>query len=341
MVTGRDILRSGIKRTDKILELGPGYNPLTPKVEGWHSYAIDHTDRDGLIAKWRDVPSVSASAIEPVDFVWTTGVLNDAIPAEHHGTFDVFVASHVLEHVPDLVGLLRSVEVLCRPDAKMIVVLPDKRVCFDFFRPLSTTGALLAAHWDGRSRHSAKTLWDFFAYTAMKGGNPAWTRADQSPLAFAYSLNDAYANATKPHDEYVDVHAWTFVPASFSLIMLELAQLGLSDWQIKSTKAAEHTEFYVWLQRGALARRASIRQTDVAAERMRLLNEVMLELFDQGRQLPAGQQTTVHELNAARLQVAQIQEDLTTARNTIDTIRSSRVWRARSRLRKILGLSAT
>jgi hypothetical protein len=75
-----DILRTGIAKSDKILELGPSYNPLTPKAEGWNSFVIDHADRDGLIKKYGHDPSVDVTKIESVDFVWTQGALSDAVP---------------------------------------------------------------------------------------------------------------------------------------------------------------------------------------------------------------------------------------------------------------------
>jgi hypothetical protein len=329
MASREEILCEGITKADKIIEIGPSYNPLTPKAEGWRSYIVDHADREGLINKYREVPSVNVANIEPVDFVWTGGAISDSVPAEHRGTFDVFVASHVFEHVPDLVGVLRSAEVLCRSEGKMILALPDKRVCFDFFRPLSTTGDVLAAHRERRSRHSSKTLWDHFAYTATKNGAPGWGRADQTPPVLIHSLADTASWAQKyTSDEYMDAHAWTFVPASFRLILLELAYLGLTDWQVERTRPAEYTEFYVWLRRGAAATVTALSQSELTVERTKLLTQIVVELHDQSRQLSAIDQLTRAEA------------ELAATRNTIDVIRSSRAW-ARSALRRFLGFSTT
>jgi hypothetical protein len=336
MASRVEVLRAGISKTDKIIEIGPSFSPLTPKSEGWHSYAVDHADRDGLISKYSRDPSVNVAKIEPVDFVWTSGPLSNSVPVEHHGTFDVFLASHVLEHIPDLVELFRSAEVLCRPNAKMVLALPDKRVCFDFFRSLSTTGEVLAAYWERRSRHSAKTLWDHFANSAMKHGGPGWSRADQAPLTLTYSFDDAHASALKSESgEYLDAHAWTFVPASFSLIMLELFHLGLTDWLVERSQAADYTEFYIWLRRSAQTRSAQTAQFNLVAERTRLLNEIMLELDDQGRQL-AGR----HSVDASG-SLDRAQAELAATRNMLDSIRSSRAWRVRSALRRLLGFPTT
>jgi hypothetical protein len=44
-----DILRAGVTKTDKIIEVGPSYNPLAPKGNGWHSCVVDHADRAGEV----------------------------------------------------------------------------------------------------------------------------------------------------------------------------------------------------------------------------------------------------------------------------------------------------
>jgi SAM-dependent methyltransferase len=352
-----EILRDGIARTDKAIEIGPSFNPLVPKSEGWNSRSIDHLDRNGLIEKYRHDPSVNPAMIEAVDFVWTGGALSDVVPVEHHGTFDVVLASHVIEHVPDLIGFFQSAEILARSNGRMVLAVPDKRVCFDFFRPLSTTGDFLTAHRERRSIHSEKTLWDHLAYQATKHGNPGWGRADQEPAFFAYTLGQAAGmirNCRSGH--YIDAHAWVFVPDSFELIMLELARLGLTDWQIERKEAAEYTEFYVWLRRGGLARAAAMPEGELAAERMRLLVETMLDIDDQARQLPQSRASTIIGELAAEtqavislrqaeaesdIQLKRMKEELVRAQKIIATVRSSRAWQLRSLLRRTFRLPAT
>jgi len=334
------------------MEIGPSYNPLMPKREGWQCYSIDHTDQRGLVEKYRHDPTVNVAMIEPVDFVWSKGTLSDAIPAEHHGTFDVLVASHVLEHIPELLGFLQSAEVVVRSDGRMVLALPDKRVCFDFFRPLTTTGDLLEAHWEGRARHSPKTLWDYFAYQVTKNSSPGWGRTDRASAVFTYTLDDAFT-WTKKHDSdaYIDAHCSIFVPASFALIMFELARLGLTDWLIERSEAAEYTEFYVWLRRGALKKVAAMSEIEFTTERSRLLEQIVLELSDQARQLTSTQVSCrEHDLTVARLQEAGLelvarlekaQTELTNARSTVEVMRASRAWRIRSHLRRLMRLPAT
>ena len=81
-----------------------------------------------------------------MDFVWTSGPMADAVPSDLHGTFGAFIASHVIEHTTDFIGFLDAAATLLAPDGVVILAVPDKRYCFDYFRPLTTTGKVLDAH---------------------------------------------------------------------------------------------------------------------------------------------------------------------------------------------------
>src|ERR1700721_717488 len=99
MVMNRiELLRENVPTSSKILEIGPLCSPIFPKREGYCVFNVDHTDQAGLVAKYAPDHNVDTSAIEPVDFIWNGGSIADAAPADQHGTFDVFVASHVIEH---------------------------------------------------------------------------------------------------------------------------------------------------------------------------------------------------------------------------------------------------
>ena len=60
--------------------------------------------------------------IEPVDFVWTGGSLSDAVQPEQHGSFDIFLASHVIDHTPDLIAFLDVAQALLKQDGIFVLV---------------------------------------------------------------------------------------------------------------------------------------------------------------------------------------------------------------------------
>jgi hypothetical protein len=63
--------------------------------------SADHDDRDWLVAKYAGNPTVDTSRIEDVDYVWRGDSMLDVVPTAEHGTFDAFIASHVIEHTTE------------------------------------------------------------------------------------------------------------------------------------------------------------------------------------------------------------------------------------------------
>ena len=140
------------------------------------------------------------------------------------GTYDSIVASSVIGHTPDLLGFLRSCETLLTRTGRLILAVPDKRHCFDVFQPLTSTGTVLRAHLDGRTRPAPGIIFDDVAYNAVRDGMIGWSATDAGPLIFFAPLQaatDAY-NSALAMPGYRDVHVWRFVPSSFRLIAHDL-----------------------------------------------------------------------------------------------------------------------
>ena len=173
-----EILLRGVSKSSKVIEIGPSYNPLAAKRDGWDVLTVDHDDRGGLVAKYASDPTVDTSRIEDVDYVWRDGSLLDVVPTTKHGTFDAFIASHVIEHTTDVISFLKAAESLLRPDGVIILAVPDKRKCFDLFRAPSSTSAALLAYNERRTRHTAATHFDCAAFIANKDTDTGWTIDD-------------------------------------------------------------------------------------------------------------------------------------------------------------------
>jgi hypothetical protein len=207
------------------------------------------------------------------------------VPAHLHGSFDAFVGSHVIEHTPDFIGFLDAAEILLSSRGIVILAIPDKRYCFDYFRPLTMTGEVLAANASRRSRHTRRIVFDHTAYVVGNGGSGAWGQGPVSEMKFFHTLDEAgQAFATvgeNPSDPYVDMHAWQFTPASFELLLLELARLGKTDWQIQRATPALGCEFHAWLGRGGKAVASALSQSALNARRLDLLKQSLLQIRDQ------------------------------------------------------------
>lgn len=280
-----DRLLGTLDRSARIIEIGPSYNPVAPKASGWNTTTVDHAPRAALMKKYAGHPGVDINRIEDVDCIWTTGPLEEAVPDHVHGTFDALIASHVIEHMTDVVGFLDAGATILSPRGVIILAVPDKRYCFDYFRPLTTTGEVLEASASRRSRHSRRTVFEHTAYVVRNEDHIAWGQHPVGRLEFFHSLDDAGEIFNNLNDDpsapYVDSHAWQFTPASFQLILLELARLGKTDWQIAYISPATGCEFYVRLCRGGRAATAAMAESALSARRLALLKEVLLEIHEQ------------------------------------------------------------
>ena len=292
-MTREELIHRYFDRHHCILEVGPSYHPIVPKADGWNTKIIDHAPQHDLVEKYTALGIGDAVRIEPVDYVWRGEAITTLIPREMHGTFDGLIASHVGEHLPNFIGFLQDASVLLKSEGVIALALPDKRVCFDFFQPLTTTGDLLAAHTEGRVRHQRRTFFNQTAYFVTRNGEGGWAHGEN---AAPFHLNNSLCEAQRAYDfadedpasVYSDSHAWTFTPKSFELLMLELNLLGHIDWAIRAIEPAVGVEFYVWLEH------KRVTMPDIEANRLRLslLKGVVQEAQDAIAQLTASVATT-------------------------------------------------
>ena len=277
------ILLQGIDRNSNILELGPSMSPMAPRSAGWNVTVVDHATQEELIEKYRNDVHVTVANIEKVDHVWRNGALHDSVPEALHGTFDVLIASHVIEHIPDPIGFLNSAERLLHPQRGTLALsVPDKRWCFDYFKQVSTTGQMLEAHRRKAQRHGAATRFDASAYVAFDGNRTSWGRERLAELYLPDTLDHAFAEfqawSPEPDAPYVDCHAWHFTPASFELLILELGGVSVSDWHIEWLSSRPSVEFMTRLKRG---RPQFATPADRDRRRLELMKQILLEVREQ------------------------------------------------------------
>lgn len=236
------------------LEIGPSYNPILPKSAGFGVETLDYSDGSELREKYSVLPDTRALVqfIEPVDYVTAGKSMLETIGES--GRYDFIIASHVVEHSPDLLGFLKDCQALLKPNGVLVLAVPDKRYCFDVFQPPSTTGQVLDAHRRKPTQASPGAVFDQFANAATREGRAAWPPSLETPLEmetdFATAI-DVYRRA-ESSQEYIDVHIWRFVPSSFRLIVHDLNALGaLGLYERKMIVDPFQAEFFVYLSRTA------------------------------------------------------------------------------------------
>jgi glycosyltransferase involved in cell wall biosynthesis/SAM-dependent methyltransferase len=306
-------------RAMKLIEVGPSYNPIAPKADGWDTYIVDHASQTELRQKYK---AQEVTRIEPVDAIWAGGSIDKAIPSHLHGVFDGLIASHAAEHFPDLIGFLQSAAKLLKPSGVISLALPDLRVCFDFFQPHSTTGDLLDARTNKRVRHRKGRIFDEYAYYAKQGDAIVWLHDDYTPRDFhlVHDLKTAFQQFQKASENddapYTDCHAWTFTPNSFALAMLELYALEQIPFVVTNLESASGAEFYVTLAVSPSALSSDSPQpfpvvgkpTEAAIEmqRLDLLKKVICEREEQIKRLRPATTVSAPQVNGSMMTVAAI-----------------------------------
>ena len=250
MTNRNQIIATLFSPSGRGLEIGPSYNPIVPKRSGADVEILDQVDQAGLVEKYRDHRNIDVRRIEPVDHVCGDGrSMADVIGKT--GCYDYIVASHVIEHAPNLVGFLNDCDLLLNEGGVLLLVVPDKRYCFDMLRPVSSTGDVLQAFWDKRTRHARGTVFDHFAYAARRGGQIAWSSAERAGIGIMHTFEEAIFRSNQAGESgcYVDCHAWRFTPASFRLIVRDLNEIGLLRLKERGFRGTEGCEFFVTLSR--------------------------------------------------------------------------------------------
>jgi len=97
--------------------------------------------------------------IVPVDYVLVNNSLKETVKGEK---FDYVIASHVIEHVPDIVSWLKD-SIYLKPNGILSLVIPDKRYTFDITRDESSPADVMGAYIERHTKASTASVYDYLA----------------------------------------------------------------------------------------------------------------------------------------------------------------------------------
>jgi SAM-dependent methyltransferase len=295
------------------IELGPLTSPIVTKEEA-DIYYIDHATLDELKKKYANEP-VALDEIAPIDFALGNKTISEVVGKKK---FDYVLASHVIEHVPNIVAWFQDIASVLKPGGILSLVIPDKRYIFDISRNVSRPADILGAYVENRTKPSARDMYDF-ATEYRRDINPlaVWDSplSDHTNAPKRYTPQEALkmCKANLDPNTYVDCHCHVFTPEAFFAILHSLAEHDLLDFEIANQfePNAGNIEFYV-----------SLRKID----KKRVKKEKILKSIPR----------TAHHSNVETLR-AQLEDErhknqVLTQR--VDELMSSTSWKATKPLRK-------
>ncbi|TAJ69911.1 MAG: methyltransferase domain-containing protein [Phenylobacterium sp.] len=287
------------------LEIGPLDRPMVTRAMGQVEY-VDRASRAGLVAAYHGHEVDSARILE-IDHVWGEQSLLDCVGGAR--VYDYVLASHVIEHVPDVFGWLGEIASVLADGGLAVFFVPDKRHTFDARRPVSTGGEFVDAFVRGLRRPDARQVFNHVYDTRD---------LDAPPLGEAELTERARQGldlARRTGGEYLDAHCWVFTPRSLVDALDLASRLDLLPFELAHTEQGAD-EFLIALRRLPEATTPAARRDAFVASLARIA-------------LPDDVGTGG---DAAVLQ-AQARAALARA----DAIESSTIWRATAPLRALLG----
>lgn len=220
-------LLDGIEPHMQGLELGPLDRPIVPK-RSYNVRYVDHASRQELMEKYTRSATnetLDRDRIVPVDVVWPGGPLAPCLADQR--PLDYCLASHVIEHVADVIGWLQQLASVLRDGGIVSLAIPDKERTFDHARAVSRPADLIEAHLRCLNAPSARHVFDHIT-SVSPFGEPV---SPPAPALIREALQ--HARAVMVTDLYVDVHCYVFTQQSFREVFSILGYTGLLPFRLR------------------------------------------------------------------------------------------------------------
>ncbi|MEZ5732058.1 MAG: methyltransferase domain-containing protein [Paracoccaceae bacterium] len=196
-------MRGAADKKLKVLEFGAFSSPMFVPGEADVRYA-DRLSTQQLRDSVAD-PEKRA-AIVAVDYV-VDNDFEQQIPER----FDLIVANHVVEHVPDVIGWLNRLSVLLKPGGQVFLAVPDKNYTFDIMRDPTLARELVDNFITKREAPSAADILDAAVHRRdIRNGSDVWSGKAHHVIKTAPTVDvDATLKGIqlrKAAGEYIDCH---------------------------------------------------------------------------------------------------------------------------------------
>jgi predicted SAM-dependent methyltransferase len=218
-----------ITKEQRGIEVAPYHSPLVPRRLGFNSLTLDVFETAELRRRAETDPHIPRDHlehIEDVDLVGSAVELADLVRSRFGAdNFDYVISSHNFEHLPNPIRFLQGCEQILKPGAVLSMAIPDRRYCFDFYRPVTELSEWLAAFHEKRAKPTPTQVFRHEAFAVWQD----LTEADSG-------------------GQYRDVHCSAFTPASLELMLVDLKHLGLIRFEVMEISEPWGCEFFVHLR---------------------------------------------------------------------------------------------
>ena len=231
----------------KILEIGALDSPTFRKSEVNIKY-LDYDSKENLV-KNNDNPRYTDKRLVEVDYVCSEPKYSKIVNEK----FDLIIANHVIEHIPDTISWLNEMSKILTKSGKIFLSIPDKNYTFDIARENTTLFDVISMHHDKVKKPTFKHIVDhIYYYKNIKGKNVWLNENDELKKHFRFSYKKAIDLATKNAAlPYADVHCHVYTFQSFYRIILNLIELEYINFSLIDFQNVQYmkNEFHIVLEK--------------------------------------------------------------------------------------------
>lgn len=171
--------------------------------------------------------------------------------------YDLIIAAHVIEHIPDPLSWLAELSDLLTPRGFIFLAIPDRRYTLDYLRRETTPVDLIRNFKNNTKLPDIYSIADFYFYKRNINGREVW----QNPEIISEKINEpsptlleALAKAERSlisGSEHANVHCNVFSYSSFAELWKAIAQTGVVDLELDLLADVQRdgNEFWAFLRK--------------------------------------------------------------------------------------------
>lgn len=209
------------RKESRILEIGPLNRPIATKDKYPNVFYCDIRSTDAIKALYSGNDYLEATGIQinVSEIVDVDYVINESYKKTFQNIpqFDYVIASHVIEHMEDIISFFQDITNVLKPHGKLCIVYPDKRYCFDHFRESASFRDAFNVYYHGQHNAAPMALDFFFNVVHENDAVRFWEANHISELLPQNNFQQALTayQQFEQGKKLDDVHFWEFTDRSF------------------------------------------------------------------------------------------------------------------------------
>jgi len=218
----------------EIIEIGAFNDPVYFKNDANVAF-MDWFSKEELYAHYKQIAPDRVKNIVDVDFVVKDKYFENHIPRK----YDLVIANHVIEHIPDVISWLQSIFKILKKNGLVFLSVPHKEYTFDKIRPLTTLGQLIENNDHDIHAPTFKHVFDhIYLYRPIKASN-VWDGTYVELLKKQrFSAKEAihHVRSELSKSDYVNAHCHIFDYDSFLEICNDLLDAEYINFRIAGSE---------------------------------------------------------------------------------------------------------